>query len=75
MTAPGRGERAIKQELLVDANDYREHPTVETLVIVVYDLFGTFENPAGFENDLGGTRDGLVVRVVIVPWVGPRSPP
>jgi hypothetical protein len=72
VTATGRGERQIKPELLVDINDYREHPRVETLVAVVYDLAGTFENPVGFEHDLGGMRDGLDVRVVVVPWVGPR---
>lgn len=72
VTAASRGERQIKPELLVDINDYREHPRVETLVAVVYDLVGSFENPAGFEHDLSGMRDGLAVRVVVVPWVGPR---
>lgn len=72
VTATGRGERQIKPELLVDINDYREHPRVEVLVAVIYDLAGTFENPVGFEHDLSGMRDGLDVRVVVVPWVGPR---
>jgi DpnII restriction endonuclease len=74
VTAPGRGEGRIKEEILVDMNDYRNHPTVDTLVVVVYDLAHTFDNVAGFEHDLSGMRDGLDVRVVVVPWVGPRAP-
>jgi hypothetical protein len=73
VTAAGRAEKQIKPELLVDINDYRNHPKVNTLVAAVYDLAGTFENPAGFEHDMSGVRDGLEVRVVVIPWVGPRS--
>ena len=74
VTALGRGEKQIKQEILIDINDYREHPRVDTLVVAIYDLAGTFKNPVGFEHDLGGNRDGLEVRVIVVPWVGPRAP-
>lgn len=73
VTAPRRGEAHIKPELLIDINDYRGHPTVDTLIAVIYDLAGTFENPAGFEHDLSGRRDGLDIRVLVVPWVGPRA--
>lgn len=74
VTATGRGEGPIKREILVDINDYREHPTVDTLVVAIYDFAGTFENSAGFEHDLSGHRDGIEVRVIVVPWVGPRGP-
>lgn len=37
VTAAGRGAKKIKGELLVDINDYKGHPTVETLVTVMYD--------------------------------------
>jgi hypothetical protein len=73
-TSPGRSEKQIKPELLTDINDYLGHPTVESLVIVIYDLANTFENPVGFEHDLSGIKDGLEVRVIVVPWVGPRFP-
>src|ERR1019366_10675193 len=33
----------------------------------------TFANPEGFESDLSENRDGLEVRVIVVPWVGRRS--
>jgi hypothetical protein len=72
VTSPARGEKQVKLELLQDFNDYRNHPTVNTLVIAIFDLAGTFENRAGFEHDLSGHRDGLEVHVLVVPWVGPR---
>jgi hypothetical protein len=31
--------------LLVDIHDYQQHPSVETLIAVVYDLASTFDNP------------------------------
>lgn len=71
VTAPRRTEREIKPELLVDIDDYRRHPNVQTLIAIVYDLASTIRNPAGFENDLSGSREGLDVRVVVVGW--PRS--
>lgn len=75
VTRPGRAEKDIKKELLVDINDFKHHPTVKTLVIVVYDLAGTFANAAGFEDDLSGDHNGLDVRVLVVGWpvvaVGP----
>jgi hypothetical protein len=43
------------------------------LVVAIYDLTSTFENPAGFEHDLSGVRDGLDVHVLVIPWVGPRA--
>jgi hypothetical protein len=76
VTAPRRAEKEIKPELLVDIEDYREHPSVRTLVAVVYDLASTIANPAGFANDLSGSRDGLDVRAFVVGWPlpGPGGP-
>jgi hypothetical protein len=73
VTRPGRGEREIKTEVLVDINDYRGHPRVSTFVVAIDDLAATFANPEGFESDLSEHRDGLEVRVIVVPWVGRRS--
>ncbi|MDQ1444168.1 MAG: hypothetical protein QOI20_632 [Acidimicrobiaceae bacterium] len=73
VTAPGRTEKKVKQELLQDINDYRRHPTVDTLIATVYDLASTFENAAGFEHDLTEAYQDLDVHVVVVPWVGPKS--
>jgi hypothetical protein len=68
VTRQGRGEKQIKPELLIDMNDYKEHPNVETLVILIYDLASTFRNPAGFENDFNGRHGELDVRVLVVGW-------
>ncbi len=68
VTRQGRGEKQIKPELLVDVNDYKEHPSVETLVILIYDLASTFRNPAGFENDFNGRHGELELRVLVVGW-------
>jgi len=68
VTRPGRGERAIKEELLVDINDFKGHPSVRTLVVAIYDLAGTFANGPGFEADLTRMHDSLAVRVLVVGW-------
>jgi hypothetical protein len=57
----------IGEELLVDIAKYRQHPNCRTLVCFVYDPKHLIRNPAGLENDLSGTRDGLVVSVLIRP--------
>jgi hypothetical protein len=75
VTRPGRGREPVKGEILRDINDYRNHPHVRVLIVAVYDLADTFENPAGFEGDLSGQHNGLEVHVLVVPWVGPRRPP
>ncbi len=68
VTKPGRHEKDIKKELLVDIHDYEEHPSVKTLIAVVYDLASTFTNSAGFESDLSGDSNGLTVHVIVVGW-------
>ncbi|MEX2374756.1 MAG: hypothetical protein WD942_04110 [Dehalococcoidia bacterium] len=75
VTAPGRAEKQIKPELLVDIEDYQKHPDVRTLVIVVYDLASTYRNPVGFETDLTGSRGSLDVHVLVVGWTNPGAPP
>ena len=66
-------EGALKSEILVDVNDYREHPTVQHLVVAVYDLDGVMQNPDGFEHDMSRSDDELRVIVVVAPWFGPRT--
>jgi hypothetical protein len=68
VTRPGRGAREIKPELLVDINDYTGHPTVDTLVVAIYDLADTFDNPTGFEQDFSRRHDDLEVHVIVVGW-------
>lgn len=66
-------ESPIKTEILVDVNDYSNHPTVDTLIVAVFDLAHVFSNPAGFEHDLSGNRGALDVYVIVIPWLGPRT--
>jgi hypothetical protein len=73
VTRPGRSEKQIKPEALVDIHDYQEHPSVDTLVIVVYDLASTFVNGDGFADDLSGTHGKLQVNVLVVGWPVPPS--
>jgi hypothetical protein len=68
VTAVGRLPKQVKTELLVDISDYKQHPSVSTLLAVVYDLAASFNNPIGFERDLSGEHDGLEVRVLVVGW-------
>ncbi len=65
VTKPGRAEKQIKPEILVDINDYQGHPNVDTLIVAVYDLSSTFSNPSGFESDLSGRHNDLEVTVVV----------
>lgn len=54
--------------IIEDKHEYRTHPQVAQLLVVVFDLFDKFENPVGFENDLSETVGGLRSLVVVVPW-------
>jgi hypothetical protein len=73
VTRQGRGERQIKQELLVDINDYQRHSSVQTLIAVVYDIAATFSNSTGFERDMTSRRDALDVVVIVVGWPLPPT--
>ena len=80
VTAPGRRNRHIKEEIIVDSEAYQTHPDVERMVFVVYDLASTITNPRGFESDLSRIFDGYPRDVLAVPWPylvcnGGRRPP
>lgn len=68
VTKAGRGEKHVKHELLVDFEDYKQHPKVQQVLAVVYDLAGTFVNPEGFEHDLTRVQDGLAITTIVVGW-------
>jgi hypothetical protein len=73
VTAKGRLPKQIKNELLVDIHDYQQHPSVRTLIAVVYDLASTFDNPVGFEKDLSGRHGNIDVIVLVVGWPIPSG--
>jgi hypothetical protein len=66
MTRPTLGKREVGDELIIDIERYRSHPDCLALIAVVYDPDGRIVNRRALEADLSGTRDDLVVRVVVV---------
>lgn len=68
VTSPSHGERNIRKEIIEDKHEYRTHPHVTQLLVVVFDLFNKFSNPVGFEYDLSETVGGLRSVVVVAPW-------
>ncbi len=68
VTHPGRGEKQIRDELIIDFNEYSAHPSVKHVVAVVYDLAHTFKNPDGFVHDLTKAYGALTVTVVVATW-------
>ncbi len=68
MARPGRDNRKIGDELIIDAARYREHPGCKILVCMVYDPEGVVRNPRGVEGDLNRLSDKqLRVVAIIVP--------
>lgn len=46
---------------------YAIHHKCDYLYCLVYDLKGFIKNPYGLENDLYGIKNGMYVKVIIVP--------
>lgn len=68
VTRENRGEKPIRDEIIIDQRVYQKHPNADYLIAVVYDLVGNFKNPAGFEQDLSTTIDGLRCKTLVVRW-------
>ncbi|MGE5263773.1 MAG: hypothetical protein ACM3S0_10345 [Acidobacteriota bacterium] len=67
MTRSGWGSKELEDELPVDIQKYKGYPGCRTLVCFVYDPEGRIANPRAIESEQSGEKDGLTVRVVIVP--------
>ena len=68
MARPGRDNKKIAEELIVDAAKYRGHPGCRILVCMIYDPEGVVRNPRGVEGDLNRLSDKqLRVVAIIVP--------
>lgn len=74
VTRPGRGNVAIRDEIVIDSEIYRAHPDVERMVFVVYDIAATIRNPSGFEQALSTPIDGYARDTLVVPWPYPVAP-
>lgn len=66
VTRQQRGEKDIKNEITTDIFDYERHPSVRGLLIVIYDLAGTFKNAGGFEDDFTKYVNNLQVETLVV---------
>lgn len=60
-------KKKLREELIVDKEQYRKHPQCRFLICMVYDPSGEISNPRGFEDDLTEGIDELTTRVLIVP--------
>lgn len=68
VTRPGRGNKPIRDEIIIDQRTYSTHPHVRHMIAVVYDLADNFTNPAGFEDDLSGRTGDLQCTTLVVRW-------
>jgi hypothetical protein len=66
ITRNGLGAKQVGDELIIDIERYRSHPDCAALLAIVYDPDRRIVNRRTLESDLSGTRDGLVVRVVVM---------
>ena len=66
-TRQGLDATKLGDELIIDTARYAKHPDCGTLVCMVYDPEHRIANPVGFEADLTGRRDSLMVEVIVVP--------
>ncbi len=60
-------DKKIGEQLLIDIQKYKEHPSCSLLFCFVYDSEKSISNPKGLENDLSKNDDQLDVKVMIRP--------
>lgn len=68
-TRQGLGAKELGDELIIDIHRYSQMAACKILICFVYDPASLLRNPRGFEADLSGQRDNLLVEVI----VGPRQ--
>lgn len=66
-TRKGLGAREVGEQLIIDIERYSAHPECKTLVCFVYDPDMLIANPRGLERDLTRVREGLDVRILVIP--------
>lgn len=66
-TRNGLGSKELGDQLIIDIDRYKEHPSCEKLYCFVYDPEERILNPRGVENDLSRENEDLAVKVFIVP--------
>lgn len=67
MTRKGLSDKEVADQLILDIERYRSHPSCKTLACFVYDPEGRIANPGGLQADLSGNKQGLKVILLIAP--------
>ena len=67
MTRENLKDKKIGEELIIDIEKYSKHPNCNMLYCFVYDKGEFIKNPTMLENDLSSQRNGLEVKVIIIP--------
>ena len=68
MTRDGMTDKTLGDELILDIQRYKKHPSCKALFCFVYDPEHRLKNPRGLERDLGSKDDSdLTVQVSIRP--------
>ncbi|MCH7561967.1 MAG: hypothetical protein IIC67_11515 [Thaumarchaeota archaeon] len=65
-TRRGLTNKKLKEELIVDKEQYKQNEDCETLYCFVYDPDKRINNPRGFEKDISEKSDGFVCKVIII---------
>lgn len=63
----GLGPKEIGDQLIVDIDRYRKHPSCKALFCFIYDPEQRIKNPHGIENDLTRSDGDFMVRTFLVP--------
>jgi hypothetical protein len=64
---PSLSEKELGEQLIIDIEKFRKYSGFRKLLCLVYDPSDQISNPSELEADLSGPRDGVDVRVMIVP--------
>lgn len=59
-------DKELGEQLIIDIDKYKAHPSCERLICFVYDPEGLIGNPKGIETDLNSAHNGFV-EVIIKP--------
>jgi len=57
----------LRNQTIIDIEEYSKMTDCETLVCIVYDPHHRVSNPSGFESDLSGQRGRITVEVIVIP--------
>lgn len=68
-TRASLGAKEVADQLIIDMERYRAHPSCKTLLCLVYDPEGRIANPEALERELSRQQDDFAVKVFVTPKV------